>query len=303
MTYLNLMNNVLRRLREEEVTTVNQTTYSKMVGDFINDAKTMVAQAADWSALRDTISVRTLPMDTMIGDITRNGTLGSLDYDYYEKWVTNDTVFVGAENIAHIEDTLLPWARVNMADYGPGTSDFLTAIQNAIDSVDPASSLLRTKIPDNNYSLTGSGDDVKVLSAINSTDNVYMEYQTKEWFNDKLNNVEKYSEGRPRYYTFNGLDSSGDTQVLVYPRPESGVPQLFRFRVIKRQADLVSDSDELLIPSLPVIHLAVALLARERGETGGTSAAEYFAIADKYLSDAIAIDAAKHPEEMIFRTI
>jgi hypothetical protein len=52
-----------------------------------------------------------------------------------------------------------------------------------------------------------------------------------------------------------------------------------------------------------VIHLAVALLARERGETGGTSVAEYFSIADKYLSDAIAIDAAKHPEEMIFRTI
>ena len=57
------------------------------------------------------------------------------------------------------------------------------------------------------------------------------------------------------------------------------------------------------MPSQPVIHLAVALLARERGETGGTSTAEYFGIADRYLSDAIAIDAAKHPEEMYFRTI
>ena len=64
-----------------------------------------------------------------------------------------------------------------------------------------------------------------------------------------------------------------------------------------------SNSDSLLVPSQPVIHLAVALLARERGETGGTSASEYFGIADKFLSDAIAIDAAKHPEEMIFRTI
>jgi len=54
---------------------------------------------------------------------------------------------------------------------------------------------------------------------------------------------------------------------------------------------------------MPVIHFAVALLARERGETGGTSTAEYFTIANKYLSDAIAIDAAKHPEEMVFRTI
>jgi hypothetical protein len=54
---------------------------------------------------------------------------------------------------------------------------------------------------------------------------------------------------------------------------------------------------------MPVIHYAVALLARERGETGGTSTAEYFSIADKFLSDAIAIDAAKPPEEMVFRTI
>ena len=76
-----------------------------------------------------------------------------------------------------------------------------------------------------------------------------------------------------------------------------------RFVMVRRQAELTNDSDDLLVPSKPVIHLAVALLARERGETGGTSTAEYFAIADKYLSDAIAIDAAKHPEEMIFRTI
>jgi hypothetical protein len=54
---------------------------------------------------------------------------------------------------------------------------------------------------------------------------------------------------------------------------------------------------------MPVVHLTVALLARERGETGGTSAAEYFAVADRFLSDAIAIDAAKHPEEMVFRTV
>ena len=36
------MNNVLRRLREEEVNSVNNSTYSKMVGDFINDAKPIV---------------------------------------------------------------------------------------------------------------------------------------------------------------------------------------------------------------------------------------------------------------------
>ena len=43
MTYLNLVNNVLRRLREDEVSSVTDNTYSKMVGDFVNDAKKMVA--------------------------------------------------------------------------------------------------------------------------------------------------------------------------------------------------------------------------------------------------------------------
>ena len=59
MTYLNLVNNVLRRLREEEVASVQSSTYSKMAGDFVNDAKRMVEDAWDWSALRTTLTVTT----------------------------------------------------------------------------------------------------------------------------------------------------------------------------------------------------------------------------------------------------
>ena len=215
MTFLNIMNNVLRRLREEEATTVTGSTYIKMVGDFINDAKQLVEEANDWSALRETVVVTTFAAD-------------------------------------------------------------------------------------NTYSLTGSSDNVKVMSVINDTQNCFMGYQTKDWFNDSLYVADEV-QGAPKYYTYNGLDSSGDTQVLVSPTPD-GVYNL-RFDVIKRQANLTNGTDTLLVPAQPVIHLAIALLARERGETGGTSTAEYFTIANKYLSDAIAIDAAKHPEEMVFRTI
>ena len=63
MTYLNLMNNVLRRLREEEVTSVTATTYSKMVSDYINDAKKMVRKSNDWSALRETLTISTTASD------------------------------------------------------------------------------------------------------------------------------------------------------------------------------------------------------------------------------------------------
>jgi len=215
MTYLNLMNSVLRRLREEEVSSVSATTYSKMVGDYINDAKKLVEEATDWSALRETVVVTTTASD-------------------------------------------------------------------------------------NSYSLTGGGDNVKVMCVLNDTSNLFMDYQTKDWFNEQLY-ISSAAEGEPRYYTYNGLDSSGDTEVLIGPTPDAVYS--LRFDVVKRQADLSSNTDTLLVPAMPVIHLAVALLARERGETGGTSTAEYFQIADKFLSDAIAIDAAKHPEEMYFRTI
>tara|TARA_Y100000589_G_C27151667_1_gene629185 strand:- start:952 stop:1599 length:648 start_codon:yes stop_codon:yes gene_type:complete len=214
MTYLNLVNNVLRRLREDEVTNVSENTYSKMVGDFINDAKDLVETAWDWSSLRSTLTITTV------------------------------------------------------AD-------------------------------DHTYSLVGSGNEGKVLNFINDTSNCVIEYQTQNWFDDKFF-VQTPTSGSPKYYTYNGVDSNGDTQIDVYPKPD-GVYSL-KAKIVLRNVSLSNDSDTLAIPSSPVVHMAIALLARERGETGGTSTAEYFAIADKHLSDAIALDAQKHPEETIFYT-
>ena len=59
MTYLNLINNVLRRLREDTVETANATDYSALIGDLVNDAKKIVENSFDWTALRDTITFST----------------------------------------------------------------------------------------------------------------------------------------------------------------------------------------------------------------------------------------------------
>lgn len=59
MTYLNLVNSVLRRLREDEVTTVSESDYSRLIGDFVNDAKRQVEDAWDWSAIRSTFDITT----------------------------------------------------------------------------------------------------------------------------------------------------------------------------------------------------------------------------------------------------
>ena len=211
-TYLNLMNGVLRRLREEEVADVTETAYSKMVGDYINDAKSLVQDSHAWSTLRKTIVVPT------VADTTE-------------------------------------------------------------------------------YSLTGAGERVKLYSAINDTSNFFMHYESPNWFNNAYY-ISGEVTGTPDSYTFSGVDSNDDTKVRVYPKP-SGVFSL-RFDVCSRKPDLAIDSDTTVLPAMAIIHNAVALLARERGETGGTTTQDYFIIADKHLSDAIAQDAYKNPEEFIY---
>ena len=211
-TYKAIVNNVLIRLREREVSTVNENSYSKLIGLFVHDAKEMVENAWNWSVLRDTMTVTT------------------------------------------------------QADAF-------------------------------NYVLTGSGSRSSVLDVVNNTSNKFMQYRDPKWFNNVfLNNAP--SLGSPDYYVYNGLDSSGDTQVDIYPIPD-GTYQLF-FNVIKRSHDLVNDDDNITVPYLPIQALAYAMAVEERGEDGGMSAASAKALASNYLSDAIALDANKHPEELIW---
>ena len=212
MTYLQLVNSVLRRLREDEVTSVSQNSYSKLIGEFVNDSKRTVEDAYDWTALRDTLTVS-----------------------------TDATAF--------------------------------------------------------NYTLVGSGNRMKILDVANDTSNFFLQYRTSHWMNNAFL-INDAPTGTPQFYSFNGVDANGDNGVDLYPKPD-GVYQV-RFNAVLRTDDFTVDTDNMLIPSSPVVQLATALGARERGETGGTSAAELFALADRTLSDAIAFDAAQHPEETIW---
>ena len=212
MTYLQLVNSVLRRLREDEVTSVSQNSYSKLIGEFVNDSKRTVEDAYDWTALRDTLTVS-----------------------------TDDTAF--------------------------------------------------------NYTLVGSGNRMKILDVANDTSNFFMQYRTSHWMNNAFL-INDAPTGTPQFYSFNGVDANGDNGVDLYPKPD-GVYQV-RFNAVLRTDDYTVDTDNMLIPSSPVVQLATAVGARERGETGGTSAVELFALADRTLADAIAFDAAQHPEETIW---
>jgi len=75
MTYLNVVNNILKRLRERTVATVNESTYSSLIAVLVNDAKDDVEKAWSWSGLRTTLSATTT---TGIFNYELNGSLNRM---------------------------------------------------------------------------------------------------------------------------------------------------------------------------------------------------------------------------------
>ena len=212
MTYLQLVNSVLRRLRENEVDTVAETSYSALIGDFVNDAKQIVEDSHSWSALRTAIE-----FDTVNGTST--------------------------------------------------------------------------------YALTGSGQDVEVREAMNVTSKLRLRSRNRTYMNNYYK-IGEPASGTPSEFAFSGADNNGDITVQVYPQP-NGIYELY-FDSFVRQADLTADATRLKVPHNPVLQLALAMALRERGETGGQSATEQFAIADTVLSDAVAFDANKYGEDTTY---
>jgi hypothetical protein len=215
MTYIDIVNNVLKRLRENEVTSLSGSSYASLIGLLVNDAKREIEDSWSWSALRQTLSV-----------------------------VTQANTFA--------------------------------------------------------YALTGSQNRITVLDVINDTEDFFMQYKTAHEMNDLfLNSTPETSP--PRYYSFNGVNTNGDTQVDVYPIPDKAYD--LRFNVVLRTADLQASSDKLLIPAQPVIQLAYAKAVEERGENGGITMSSAYTTAARVINDAISLDASKHPEETIWTTV
>jgi hypothetical protein len=151
-----------------------------------------------------------------------------------------------------------------------------------------------------NYILTGSNNKFEILNVLNDSSDTVMKYQTSKWFDSQFLLTDP-QKGSPYYYSFNGVDAVGDTQVDVWPIPDS-VEEL-RFNVVLRPMSLVTDTDKLIIPSRPVILLATAMAIEERGEDGAQQSVNAYATGQSALSDEIALDAARHPEELIWHQV
>ena len=148
-----------------------------------------------------------------------------------------------------------------------------------------------------NYELNGSQNRFRVIDVINDTSNHFMEYRSSEWFNDKFLNTTPQT-GSPLYYSFNGVSMDGDTLVDIYPVPDDNYQ--IRFNLVLRPGDLEADDDSFLVPSRPIILLATAMAIEERGEDGGQQSVNAYGAARSALADEIALDAARHPEELMW---
>ena len=90
-SYLSVVNSVLRRLREREVTSVNDNAYARLIGTFVNDAKREVEDAWNWSHLKSSIQVTTVP-GFFRYELNGSGQRFRLIYDYAGRpGVFNDT--------------------------------------------------------------------------------------------------------------------------------------------------------------------------------------------------------------------
>jgi hypothetical protein len=96
-TFLQLTNEVLIRLRESQVSTINETAYSTLISRFVNEAKRQVEDSWSWKALDTTLTLTLTPgtyeyslvgsgrrfKDIEVNDSTSLAKLSSVS----EKWV------------------------------------------------------------------------------------------------------------------------------------------------------------------------------------------------------------------------
>ena len=215
MTYLELINDVLVRLRETTVSTPTETTYATLIGKFVNDAKRQIEDSFAWNVLGQTLTV---------------------------------------------------------------TTSSATA----------------------SYSITGSGQKFQVTNVLNTTSLITMQNIGTAEMNRKQN-LYAVSESIPMEYAFDGVDASYDTKVIFYPVP-NGVFTIKFFLTIP-QAPLTSASTVVLVPDVLVVQNAYARALVERGEDGGLTSSEAYALYRSMLADYIALEGTRFPDNDSFDAV
>jgi hypothetical protein len=215
-TYLQLVNDVLTRLREPTVASVTENDYSSLIGKLVNDAKREVEDAWDWEALATTYTIS-----------TSNGTTS--------------------------------------------------------------------------YAITGAGDASRIHRVYNTTNRIYLEERPHEYFISNIDLAAQTLYGIPAYWATDGLDSSGDLKIQIFPVPNT--TYTIKVDAYTPEAELTTNSSSTKLPKIPIVALAWAKAIEERGEDGGVNVSSQYAVAKQALADRIAVEANRRPDEFSFYSI
>jgi hypothetical protein len=144
------------------------------------------------------------------------------------------------------------------------------------------------------YSLTDAGTRFKVINVIDTTKYGILIPTTVNAIEKRVYSTSSPQSADPSEYAFKGVDSNGDSQVMLWPIPV-GVNTI-RFSLLVPESDMSANADTTKLPKEPIVLNALARALVERGEDGGLSSSEAYALAKKSLGDLIAVELARSPE-------
>jgi hypothetical protein len=215
--YLDMVNDVLVRMRMPQVTTVNENVVSTLVGKYINDAKRQVADSYDWDAFNTAVTITTVA--------------------------------------------------------GQQTG----------------------------YTLTGAGIRFKVINVINTSRYYNLTPISHEQWNNYTYTTPTVVSAFPENYVLEGVNSNGDMGVKLWPNPD-GVYNL-RFALVVPETNMVSDSDTTKLGYEPIVLGALSRALVERGEDGGMTSSEAYALYKASLADLVSLELARSPENDAFEAV
>jgi len=155
-------------------------------------------------------------------------------------------------------------------------------------------------VPSNNKVVLTNSSNSVIIDYIYDSNGVKLPQASKEYIRSQSAALGNATND-PRYFCLDGAEPNGDHRLMLYPTPKKA--STFVVYGYQSQPRLKDDADVMAVPALPVIYIASAMAARERGEVGAQSPNELIAIAKQYLQDAIAQDATNSDLENIWTMV
>ena len=174
-------------------------------------------------------------------------------------------------------DVKLIAALVNVAKNEVEDSFKWNALRTSLDVAVTAS--------DKDYSLTDFGERF-VIEKVWDISNDLILRQTDHLWIDKQRELGNSNEAQPGNWAISGVDANGDPTMELWPTPSASLT--LRVWAHVPTTKLTANSDQVKVPSLPIVLKAYQLALHERGEDGGIDPTSAKAEFDRALDNAIA---------------